>query len=1015
MTASTDSGSDQVLQPREQSLLRSSMLMASGTMVSRVLGFIRSALLVAAIGVSLGAADAFGAANTLPNNIYNLLAAGVFDAVLIPQIVRALKRKNGSVYVNRLLTAAGTILFLLTVVSMIAAPLLISVFASGFPPEVRALAITFSLWCLPQIFFYGVYNLLGELLNARGIFGPYMWAPVVNNIIAIAGLSTFLVIWGRSPRVFPATSFTGQQLWVLAGSATLGVMLQALVLLIPMRHSGVKLRLDFHFKGTDFGSVSKVAGWTFATLMISQLGVLSTTNIASQATKWGEAHQQVIATLPAYNMAFMLYMVPQSLISVTLATAIFTRLANNVAEGNHQAVARDYHTGVRLIMMLTLYAVAVMMVAALPIMQIIMPTFLPEEASLYGTVLVALALGIPSTGIILMSQRVFFAFENAKPVFLMGVVPTLLQIVVGWSIFFLADATWWTAGASMAETVCRVVQGFIAVFWTAHLVRSINAGRVIAQYILYFLAFTVSALIGWGLLHLISPLSGAQSSMGRMVDSLWRVILVALVVGIVYLLSLRIVDPEGFTLIKRFVVDRLPARFRKNVFAAQTTEGESKVSDINGETNPAMPEEPLPDAELPDVKSGGTPGTDDSASLTSAGAGIAHQDMPGTNDVEVPATPAMGIMAKISAAIPIGAWLKSTFGADVEARPDSTAGDPSEVPSFDDIMAGEYASQSLAHPLRDTDPATSGQIPILYGSTLPSIDAESAGSSPAGMATDRGTPKTPEHGIHGIDTSIPRAVPYTSSGRGDAGAPSGFVSAGAAEPSGHTPTEPRAAGSPRKHSLAFNPTVPMLGIGVVVVVVGLVFSFHTLTSQPQPLAAESGLVQSGDQSGQSGNQSGQSGEGGAPAPEQATEPAVAAPVISSITVSSWGNDGLDHPELSGALTDGDPSTLWYTRYYDLNQFSESDAIALLVKFDSEATVTQIKLSVAGEGGELVVRASTGDDPRTGEVLATTTLSRETVVTLPEPRKLSELGLVFMSLPTDDEGLNRAQISSLSVN
>ena len=179
------------------SLLRASALMASGTMVSRVLGFARNAMLLAALGSAGGAVSAaFQTANTLPNTVFNLLASGVFDAVLVPQIVRALKRESGDTYVNRLITLAGTILFGVTVLAMIAAPLLIIIMAPGFDAEIRGLAIAFALLCIPQIFFYGLYNLLGELLNARGVFGPYMWAPVLNNVIGIGGLAAFLGIWG---------------------------------------------------------------------------------------------------------------------------------------------------------------------------------------------------------------------------------------------------------------------------------------------------------------------------------------------------------------------------------------------------------------------------------------------------------------------------------------------------------------------------------------------------------------------------------------------------------------------------------------------------------------------------------------------------------------------------------------------------------------------------------------------------------------------------------------------------
>lgn len=551
-------GEDIPMAPRQFSLLRSSVLMASGTLVSRFLGFVRNAMLIAAIGVSLGVADAFGAGNALPNTTYNLLAAGVFDAILIPQIVRALKRRGGTVYVNRLLTAAGSILFLITVLAMIGAPLLITITSSGFPPNVRALAITFALWCLPQIFFYGLYNLFGEVLNARGIFGPYMWAPVANNIVAIAGLGLFLYLWGPSGNVFPAEEFTREQLYVLAGSATLGVVVQALILLLPLRSSGVKLRPDFNFFKTDFGSASKVAAWTFATLMVSQLGVLSTTNLASRAVAWGEEQGVVVASLPAYNTAFMIFMVPQALIALTFATAIFTRLANNVADADMVAVSYNYTLGVRLTVLLSMLAAAMILVSAVPLMQLIMPTFHAAEASLYAPVLVALIMGVPSTGIVMLSQRVFFAFENARPVFTMGIIPTALQLLVGWSIFFLASGEWWTIGAALSETTARVVQGFMGIYWTASVVSTINPRRLVNYYLRYLATFAVAALAGWAALHAVGPTTNAPSMVGRFVDSLWKLVLVAAVVTVAYFFTLHFTDRSGFALLRGYAAARLP-------------------------------------------------------------------------------------------------------------------------------------------------------------------------------------------------------------------------------------------------------------------------------------------------------------------------------------------------------------------------------------------------------------------------------------------------------------------------
>lgn len=991
MTASTSGGEEQaeedrVLEPRHQSLLRSSLLMASGTLVSRILGFVRNAMLIAAIGVSLGAADAFGAANTLPNNVYNLLAAGVFDAVLIPQIVRALRRRGGSVYVNRLLTAAGTILFVLTVLAMVGAPLLITITSSGFPPEVRALAIAFAIWCLPQIFFYGVYNLLGEVLNARGIFGPYMWAPVVNNVVSITGLGLFLYLWGPSGEVFEAHDFTSQQMVVLAGSATLGVILQALVLFIPLRKSGVALRLDFRFRQTNFGSASKVAGWTFATLMVSQLGVLSTTNIASLAVRWGVEHDQVIATLPAYNTAFMLYMVPQSLIAVTLATALFTRLANNVADSDYQGIAHNYHTGVRLIVMLSMLAVSIMVVAAVPIMQAIMPHFRPEMASLYAGVLVALVFAIPSTGIILVSQRVFFAFENAKPVFLMGIVPTALQIVVGWSFFFFADGQWWTVGAALGETACRVVQGFIAIFWTAHFVRTINAGRVVADYLLGLVALATSGLAGWAVLHLISPISAADSSSGRFVDSLWRILVVSIVVTIVFFFTLRLVDASGSRAITQFIQAKLPARFR------------SKKHDIfEPDHEPDLSPDDVLTRQLPLGRL--FPTGEDTADEPPEEA-LAPETTPdkdsGKDEVKYPKTPPLG-----------------------------------------EIIDSGFAMQSLERPLRNVDPTNTGQIPVLIG--LQEEEEDDDGDEADDGAQGGGTsvpPPPPRDDLPGFDEVLSGAAPGATPAPSDGPPPPDEADSAPASPAPFIPSReydaclhagPAAAPveTPREADVApvpqaetadtpgtpparpagpkrFDPTAYTLLIAGGFVVVGIIFAFSTLRSPAGPDFSLEDIA-------------------GPPAevteeetPEESAPAETVAPSIASIEVFSWGDDGKDHPELAAMLTDGDPYSEWYTRYYDYNSFTDDDMISLLITLNQEAVVRSITLDVTGAGGEIAVRAAEPGNPRVGEVLTVVPIEGETVITLPEPTALTNIGLNFVTLPMDDEGLYRAKVTGISV-
>ena len=178
---------------------RSSAIMAAGTLVSRVLGFGKTWMLGAALGLGSTVNDTFINANNLPNLIFLLVAGGVFNAVLVPQIIKASKAPDrGADYISRLLTLAVLVLLSLTLLVTLLAPAVIELTTQGYSPQQKSLAVTFAFWCLPQIFFYGLYALLTQVLNANGAFGPAMWAPILNNIVAIAGLGMFIWIFGAN-------------------------------------------------------------------------------------------------------------------------------------------------------------------------------------------------------------------------------------------------------------------------------------------------------------------------------------------------------------------------------------------------------------------------------------------------------------------------------------------------------------------------------------------------------------------------------------------------------------------------------------------------------------------------------------------------------------------------------------------------------------------------------------------------------------------------------------------------
>ena len=517
---------------------RASGIMLAGTMVSRLLGFVRAALLIALIG-SIGANDAFQAANSLPNIIYNLLASSILSAVLVPQIVRALQRKNSDEFINRLLTLFTTGLLLLTLVCVALAPVFVTLFAAKLDPGWKQLAITFSYWSLPQVFFYGLYSLWGQFLNAKGSFGPYMWAPVVNNVVGIAGIFIFWQVlgtetdWAKDPSVW-----TGKPVFLLAGISTLGIVVQALILLIPLRRTGFKMRPVWGIRGHGLGEVSRTAIWAFSALCVAQLGFLAISNIAAAANGYASKHQVTIATTTAYNTAFTVYMIPQSMIVTSVVTAMFTSMSAMVAVGALSRLRTQFLNTQQGVSLITCLCAVLIVVLALPIMQFIMPTTPIASVQAFAQVLAVMALGIPFLGFFNLSQRLILAFADARSTFLVQIPMTICTLIVCGLTVLLLPVKYWVMGASAGMQLSYLV-GSALTIWHLHkkhlpLKFTAQLGRSLVTITLATLG---AGCAGWLILHYWGPLAGSPSdpALVHMTGALARVLVVTLVMTGLYL------------------------------------------------------------------------------------------------------------------------------------------------------------------------------------------------------------------------------------------------------------------------------------------------------------------------------------------------------------------------------------------------------------------------------------------------------------------------------------------------
>ncbi|MBT2484042.1 MULTISPECIES: murein biosynthesis integral membrane protein MurJ [unclassified Microbacterium] len=536
------------------SLGRASAIIGAGTMVSRLTGLLRSIVLVGVLGaVASEAADAFTYANTLPNSVFSLISVGVLTAVIVPQIVKATADADGgNAFISKLFTLGTVVLIVVTTLATIAAPWLVVLVAGRAPLEAQAMATALAYWCLPQILFYGLYAMLGEALNARRIYGPFTWAPVVNNIVSIIG---FLLIGAAfAPVPTKAAEWTPAMIAALGGTATFGIALQALVLLVFWRRTGLALKPDFHWRGVGLGAVGKLAGWTFLMAFASLAAGVLQGNIVSAATGAG-------ASATVTGNAWLIFMLPYSVIVLSIGTPYFTQISEHAAAGRDDEVRSDISRSIRTLLFFIVAAVAAVAAAAIPASRVF--TDSPSDAEAAALVLLCYLISLIPLTILFIVQRTFYAYDDTRTPFWFTIFQCALIVATALIAGGLYDAgvipiTVLAAAVALGQSIASTLQTIVAT-WLLH--RKIG-GLGIRSWLTAVARFAVAAipagLAGWGVFLLLGGSDGwavADKLLGALGTAVIGFVVIVVYVGILALLR----APElkaASGLIRRFLPGR---------------------------------------------------------------------------------------------------------------------------------------------------------------------------------------------------------------------------------------------------------------------------------------------------------------------------------------------------------------------------------------------------------------------------------------------------------------------------
>ncbi|MGH3347402.1 MAG: murein biosynthesis integral membrane protein MurJ [Nocardioides sp.] len=548
-------------------ILSSSAVMAAGTTVSRLSGFVRSALLVAALGGGLHA-ELFNVANTVPNMLYILLAGGIFNAVLVPQLVRAMKNDAdaGEAYTNRVVTAAALFLGIVTVALVVAAPWVMQLFL-GAPyddPELaaqRASAINFARWCLPQVFFYGMFVLAGQILNARGLFGPMMWAPIANNLIAVVVLVTYLVAFGPASRAEQSGAFTSSQETLLGLGSTVGIVAQLLVLLPYLKRAGFEFRPRFDLRGTGLGHTLRLGIWTVAFVVVNQIAYTVVVNLASSgpAEAVGRAGEQAATGYTVYSFAFLIVMVPHSIITVSLATAVLPRLSALAADGDRATLADTLMVTLRSALSVVVPFAMLLPLVARDAAHVIWGYGAGRETyQNFAPTLALFGIGLVFFTVHYLMLRGFFALEQTRTVFWIQCAIALTNVAAALLLVREATAEQTSPALVLAYAAAYVVGAAVSSGVLARTLGGLGF-RSLARFVVRLVVVAVlSTAVAFGVARLLAAL-GEDPALGV---ALLRGVTVTTVDVAVFLVLARLFRLREVTEALDTVARRLPSRSR---------------------------------------------------------------------------------------------------------------------------------------------------------------------------------------------------------------------------------------------------------------------------------------------------------------------------------------------------------------------------------------------------------------------------------------------------------------------
>jgi putative peptidoglycan lipid II flippase len=420
----------------QREIVRATSVMGSATFLSRILGLVRDIVIAGFFGAGR-VTDAFFIAFAIPNLLRRLLGEGTLTASFVPVYTDYLTHRphEAPQVVHVTTTVVASLLIILTAVGIAFAPWIIKIQAFGWKDDAALVRLTVHLAriCFPYLFFIGLVALAMGVLNSHRHFLAPALAPCLLNISIIA------CVFFLSPKIYPPIV-----------TAALGVFLGGLtqlLLQIPfLRVKGItfKIKFDLHHP-----AVRRIA------LMMAPM------MLGIAAFQFNQVVSRLLASfLPKGSVSYLYYAdrifeFPIGIFAVALGVAVLPSFSRLVAGGKIEEFKGEVNFSLRLILFITLPAMAGLIILRIPILNLIFQhgSFTYQSTAMTAQALLCYSFSIWAYGGINVLSRAFYAFEDVKTPFLTALVAVGVNVLLGVILMYPLKH----AGLALANSCAAIV------------------------------------------------------------------------------------------------------------------------------------------------------------------------------------------------------------------------------------------------------------------------------------------------------------------------------------------------------------------------------------------------------------------------------------------------------------------------------------------------------------------------------------------------------------------------------